>query len=69
MGDQRHGTLRAAIEWSYDLLPEDEQRLFRALAVFPDGFDLSAAETVARDVAPAVDRPPPSPTWSTPRCS
>jgi predicted ATPase len=53
--DQHHGTLRAAIGWSYDLLPDDEQRLFRALAVFPDGFDLATAEDVASEVAPAVD--------------
>jgi predicted ATPase len=54
-GDVRHGTLRTAIEWSYHLLPDDERRLFRALAVFPDGFDLAAAEAVARDVAPGTD--------------
>jgi predicted ATPase/DNA-binding SARP family transcriptional activator len=54
-GDMRHGTLRAAIEWSYHLLPDDERRLFGALAVFPDGFDLAAAEAVARDVAPGTD--------------
>jgi predicted ATPase/DNA-binding SARP family transcriptional activator len=54
-GDMRHGTLRAAIEWSYHLLPDDERRLFCALAVFPDGFDLAAAEGVAREVAPGSD--------------
>jgi predicted ATPase/DNA-binding SARP family transcriptional activator len=48
--DGRHRTLRAAIAWSYDLLPDDEQRLFRHLAVFADGFDLATAETVARDL-------------------
>jgi predicted ATPase/class 3 adenylate cyclase len=53
--DQHHGTLRAAIEWSYNLLPDDEQRLFRTLAVFPDGFDLATAEDIAREVTPAVD--------------
>jgi predicted ATPase/class 3 adenylate cyclase len=53
--DQHHGTLRAAIEWSYNLLPDDEQRLFRVLAVFPDGFDLATAEDIAREVTPAVD--------------
>jgi predicted ATPase/class 3 adenylate cyclase len=53
--DQHHGTLRAAIEWSYNLLPDDEQRLFRVLAVFPDGFDLITAEDIAREVTPAVD--------------
>jgi predicted ATPase/DNA-binding SARP family transcriptional activator len=44
--DGRHRTLRAAVEWSYDLLPPDEQRLFRNLAVFPDGVDLRTAEDV-----------------------
>jgi predicted ATPase/class 3 adenylate cyclase len=53
--DQHHGTLRTAIGWSYNLLPDDEQRLFRALSVFPDGFDLATAEAVASEVAPAVD--------------
>jgi predicted ATPase len=53
--DHHHGTLRAAIEWSYDLLSDEEQRLFRALAVFPDGFDLATAEDFAREVSPAVD--------------
>ena len=54
-GDQRHATLRAAIGWSYDLLPHNEQRLFRALAVYPGGFDLSTAEQVAREVATDTD--------------
>ena len=43
----RHQTLRAAIDWSYDLLSEPEQRLFRRLAVFSGGFTLDAAEAVA----------------------
>jgi tetratricopeptide (TPR) repeat protein len=43
----RHQTLRAAIAWSYDLLTEAEQRLFRRLAVFVGGCTLEAAETVA----------------------
>jgi predicted ATPase/DNA-binding SARP family transcriptional activator len=46
----RHRTLRAAIEWSYELLPGNEQRLLRNLAVFADGFDLSTAEDVAHDL-------------------
>jgi predicted ATPase/class 3 adenylate cyclase len=53
--DAHHGTLRAAIEWSYNLLADDEQRLFRVLAVFPDGFDLATAEDIAREVTPALD--------------
>ncbi len=42
-----HATLRAAITWSYDLLPVQEQHLFRTLAAFPDGVDLATAERVA----------------------
>jgi predicted ATPase len=40
-------TLRATIEWSYELLSEDERRLFRRLAVFGGGCRLEAAEDVA----------------------
>src|SRR5947199_160567 len=43
----RHRTLRATIEWSHDLLSEDEQRLFRRLTVFTGGWTLDAAEQVA----------------------
>ena len=35
----RQQTLRATIDWSYELLPEAERRLLRRLAVFPAGFD------------------------------
>lgn len=42
----RHQTLRAAIDWSYDLLDEEEQRFFRGLSVFTGGWMLEAAETV-----------------------
>lgn len=42
----RHQTLRAAIEWSYDLLDAPTQTLFRRLAVFVDGCTLAAAEAV-----------------------
>ena len=34
----RQQTLRATIDWSYELLPESEKRLLRCLAVFPAGF-------------------------------
>jgi predicted ATPase len=45
--DARQQTLRGAIEWSYDLLDADEQRLFARLAVFRGGCTLEAAEEVA----------------------
>jgi predicted ATPase len=45
--EQRQRTLRATIEWSYDLLTQDEQRLFRSLAVFAGGCTLDAAEQAA----------------------
>jgi predicted ATPase/class 3 adenylate cyclase len=45
--DPRQLTLRATIEWSHDLLAEDEQRLFARLAVFRGGCTLEAAEQVA----------------------
>jgi len=41
-----HHTLRAAIDWSHDLLNADEQILLRRLAVFDAGFDLDTAEPV-----------------------
>ena len=42
----RQQTLRGAIAWSYDLLDENEKRLFRRLAVFVGGFTLEAAAAV-----------------------
>jgi predicted ATPase len=45
--DPRQQTLRATIEWSYDLLTADEQRLFARLAAFAAGCTLPAAEEVA----------------------
>jgi predicted ATPase/DNA-binding SARP family transcriptional activator len=45
----RQQTLRAAIDWSYTLLSEEEQTLLRALSVFSVGWDLEAAEGVCAD--------------------
>jgi predicted ATPase/DNA-binding SARP family transcriptional activator len=42
----RQQTLRAAIDWSHDLLEPDAQRLFAALGVFAGGWTLEAAEAV-----------------------
>ena len=51
----RQRSLAATVEWSYQLLSEDEQQVFRRLAVFPGPFTLEAAETVAGAAAePAV---------------
>jgi len=43
----RHQTLRAAIDWSYRLLPPDLQRCFARLSVFCGGWTLEAAESVS----------------------
>ena len=45
-GLERHQTLRAAVTWSYQLLPEADRLLFDRLSVFAGGFDLRAAEAV-----------------------
>jgi predicted ATPase len=44
---ERQRTLRATIDWSYQLLHCEEQRLFAELSVFAGSFDFDAAETVA----------------------
>jgi predicted ATPase/class 3 adenylate cyclase len=46
---ERHRTLRATVEWSYDLLEPDERRLFDRLSVFVGWFDLPAVEAVCCD--------------------
>ncbi|MBA3778809.1 MAG: hypothetical protein H0X16_05850 [Chloroflexi bacterium] len=43
----RQRTMRAAIDWSYELLDGPERRLFTRLAGFPGGFSLDAASGVA----------------------
>ena len=44
----RQQTLRATLDWSYQLLPPGEQILFARLSVFVGGFTLDAAESVCR---------------------
>jgi predicted ATPase/class 3 adenylate cyclase len=45
----RHKTLKAAIDWSYELLEPDEATVFRRLAVFAGAWSLKAAESVCAD--------------------
>ncbi|WP_405486312.1 AfsR/SARP family transcriptional regulator [Nocardia sp. NBC_00511] len=52
---QRHRTLHAVIEWSWNLLDEPQRVALRRLCRFPAGFTLSAAETVL--AGPEIDDP------------
>ncbi len=45
----RQQTLRALIDWSYNLLAADEARLFRRLSIFDDGWTLAAATAICAD--------------------
>ncbi|WP_229713027.1 ATP-binding protein [Streptomyces fuscichromogenes] len=46
---ERHRTLRAVVEWSWNLLEPEGRAALRALSVFPGGFDADAAEYVLAD--------------------
>ena len=48
----RQQTLRAALDWSYNLLAPAEQSMLRTLSVFVGGFTLDAAEAVGEPLAP-----------------
>ncbi len=50
----RQQTLRNTLQWSYDLLTPQEQRLFRLLSIFVGGCSLQAVEAVAQTVGFAV---------------
>ena len=51
---ERQRTLRHTLAWSYELLTVEEQRLFRRLAVFVGGCELSAAESVSTALGDAM---------------
>ena len=53
-GTPRHQTMTAAIDWSYALLDDPEQRLLRHLGVFPSAFQLDALEAL-RPLLDGVD--------------
>jgi predicted ATPase/class 3 adenylate cyclase len=53
MSDQRHRTVRATIEWSYELLSDSAQQLFDRLSVFRGNFDVDAASAIG---APTLER-------------
>ncbi len=56
----QHKTLRALIDWSYDLLTEAEQTMLRRLSVFAGGWTLEAAESIAdfnRTGVPSIENP------------
>ncbi len=46
----RHKTLRACIDWSYDLLAEEERAIYRHISVFRGGISLAAATAVLEPV-------------------
>lgn len=46
----RQQTLRALIDWSYDMLSQDEHTLFRRLSVFAGGWTFEAAEVISPDL-------------------
>src|SRR5437763_3799324 len=54
-GRGRHQTLRSTIDWSYDLLPENERALFRRLSVFAARFDLQAVEAICGDSLDTIE--------------
>ncbi|MFF2266638.1 BTAD domain-containing putative transcriptional regulator [Cellulosimicrobium cellulans] len=63
LAPDRHRTLEAVIEWSWNLLAEPEQDLLCRAAVFPDGFSAEAAQAVTGGTLPGGELG--TPAWGT----
>jgi predicted ATPase len=55
-GEPRHRTLRATVDWSYQLLDETERRVFSRLSVFAGGCTLPLAEQVTAGAGAPLER-------------
>ncbi len=55
-GPAHQATLRLALDWSWDLLDDDERQALRSISVFRGPFDVDAAEAVVGDAVPVLDR-------------
>ena len=53
--DERQRTLRATIEWSYDLIGEEDKELFACLSIFAGSFDVAAAQEVCDAELDAIE--------------
>ena len=53
--DERHHSLRAMLDWSYELLGDDQQQMLRVLSVFPAGITLDGAEWLGSELRLASD--------------
>ena len=54
----RQQTLRSTIQWSYDLLNVEEQRLFRRLAIFVGGCSIEAVESICESITHTIGEEP-----------
>lgn len=54
-GAERHRSLRAVLDWSHDVLDDDEKVMFRRLGAFAGGFDIDAAVAVDHDTGLEAD--------------
>lgn len=52
---ERQQTLRGAIEWSYNLLTEDTQKIFRQLGVFKRSWTMEAADAIINDISVDIE--------------